>query len=165
MDQAGVNITLRFDGDLSPTWLWLILGFYAATLAASFAYRQAALKPLSAVRPAVTIFMETWVSGRSLTHLLARGGITNGLFVAVTARELIVQPHFPFTLAFLPEFLDVEHTVPKSRIRSVGEVRVGLFGISLAVEVTFESPRGDRTLQLYVHDRMRFIRAIHDMEK
>lgn len=164
MDQAGVNISLRFEGELSLTWVWLILGFYAVVIAASIAYRQATLKPLSAVRPSAPLFMETWVSGRSLTHLLARNGISLGLLVAVTRRELIVQPHFPFTLAFLPEYFDLDHVVQRSQMRSVNEVIVGLFGTSLAVEVKFETPRGDRTLQLYVHDRMRLIRAIHDME-
>jgi hypothetical protein len=84
-----------FAGGLSWVLLWL---------GASFAYRKYKNKPILAEKPANAAFLETWTSGRSNRNLLTKiGGARNCLFVAVTRESLIVRPHFPFSLLFLPE--------------------------------------------------------------
>lgn len=144
--------------------VWMLAAVYAVAIIASAIRRQASFKPLFASPPVNTRFLETWASGRALTNLLTRFGAQNCLMVAVTPHEFILQPHFPFTLAFMPELMDLEHTVRCANIRKAEEVLVGWMIVNPAIQIEFDTDLGPRTLQIFVRDRVRFLLAIHDMQ-
>jgi hypothetical protein len=164
MDQG--RVTWRVEGQalLSPPYLLFAVAI-AIVVALSVAYRRSRFKPLGATPPSEALFVERWRSGRSTAHLLARGGMTSGLMVAVTPHELIVQPHFPFTLAFLPEYLDLEHIVRRKDIRSVKQVLIGWLMKREVVEVQFDSANRRHTLHLELEDPAAFTFAINDMQR
>jgi hypothetical protein len=104
-----------------------------ACLVASVVHRRLRGKPLVSRVPAGSVHVERWTSGRSNRSLLARlGGANNCLLVAVTPDFLVVRPHFPFTLMFLPELFALELEIPRSAITRVEHQR-GLLGSTVAV--------------------------------
>ena len=133
---------------------WVLLWF-----GVSFAYRKGKHKSILAEKPADAAFLETWTSGHSNRNLLTKvGGARNCLLVAVTRESLIVRPHFPFSLLFLPEIYDLDYDIPRTRIRSVTPKK-GLFGET--VEVVFDSSRGDaRSIELRLRQPQQFLQAV-----
>lgn len=136
--------------------LWLGLVIVASVL-----FRHSRDRPLFSTTPPSATFVERWASGNSNGHLLARlGSASNCLFVAVTPREFIVRPQFPLSLMFLPEIFDLEHTIPRGKIRSV-EIVYRWFG-SL-IEVKFIAKSGsEQSLFLYLRKREQVLSAIRD---
>jgi hypothetical protein len=134
---------------------WVLLWF-----GISFAYRKYKNKSILAERPANAAFLETWTSGHSNRNLLTKiGGARNCLLVAVTRQSLIVRPHFPFSLLFLPEIYDLDYVIPRTSIRLVTPKK-GLFGET--VEVIFDSSSGDsRSIELRLRQSRQFLQAVH----
>lgn len=111
----------------------ICLAWVALVVAASAIYRTSRGKPVLTRAPNEPVFLERWTSGRSLRNVLTRlGGARNCLLVAVTRDALVIRPHFPFTLLFLPEVYGLDWTIPRSSIQSVEQVE-GLMGARLLV--------------------------------
>lgn len=111
------------------------LAWVAFVVVASVVYRRIKSKPFRIVEPDNPLFMEKWTSGRSLRNVIGRlGGARNCLFVAVTRNELIVRPHFPFNLFFLPEIYGLEIVVPRASVRGV-ELKSGVISDSVLINI------------------------------
>jgi hypothetical protein len=137
---------------------WFVL--FLAMLAASVLYRKAKGKTLRVYAPELALFEERWTSGRSLRNFWSRiGGAQNCLYVALSQDELMVRPHFPFSLLFLPEIYGLEVTVPRSGVR-VDEVKSGILGnrVLLTVET---SPGKRHQLELKLRAPVEFTRALN----
>ncbi|QJQ06616.1 hypothetical protein EJG51_013055 [Undibacterium piscinae] len=133
---------------------WIVLVAIASVL-----YRKIKSKPMRIVKPENSLFMERWTSGRSLRNFVSRlGGARNCLFVAVTRNELIVRPHFPFTMFFLPEIYGLEIVVPRSAVRSV-EIKSGLLGSSVLLNID-RSPGESFRLELRLRAPTEFAQAM-----
>jgi hypothetical protein len=129
------NFPFQFLQDYFWILFALALAWVALGVVASAIYRTMKSKPLYIAEPANPLFVERWTSGRSLRNLAGRfGGAKNCLFVAVTRSDLIVRPHFPFTLMFLPELFGLEMVVPRSNVRGV-EHKTGLFGDTVILDI------------------------------
>ena len=50
------------------------------------------------------------------------------LWIAVTDDELLIGPHFPWTLMFLPEILGIEERIKRQDILSVEKHRSFIYG-------------------------------------
>jgi hypothetical protein len=135
------------------------LGWVLLWIGVSFAYRKWKRKTIFADKPVDTAFLETWTSGHSNLNLLTKvGGARNCLLVAVTRESLIVRPHFPFSLLFLPEIYDLDYVIPLTGIRSVTPKK-GIFGET--VEVVFDSSHGNtRSIELRLRQPQNFLRAV-----
>ncbi len=121
----------------------------------SILYRRLHGKPVVPRMPRDTNYKELTASGWDDGNWLRRlGGANRCLMVAVTDRELIVTPFFPFTLLFLPEIYGLELSVPLVRIRNVGRGR-RLFRDCVLVETA-----DGRKLGLIVRDPDAFVRAL-----
>src|SRR3954462_10588090 len=99
-----------------PRWflgVWLaVAAWVVVVFVFSAVSRVRQGKPVFRPRLAAVRFAEGWRSGRSHRSLLTRlGGARNCLWVAVTADELRIGPHFQFSLAFLVEFYGLEPRV------------------------------------------------------
>ena len=58
------------------------------------------------------LFVERWASARAGNGPIARlATARNCLQVQLTATELVVTPHFPFTLGFMPELYDYDKRI------------------------------------------------------
>lgn len=139
---------------------------YAATavwitfvIIASIVYRRTKSKPFCVVEPDNPLFIEKWTSGRSLRNVIGRlGGARNCLFVAVTRIELIVRPHFPFNLFFLPEIYGLEIVVPRASVRGV-ELKSGAISDSVLINID-RSPDIGFQLELRLRAPTEFIQAM-----
>lgn len=122
-------------------------------------YRTSKGKAIIPRKPKDSVFYEGWASGHSNRSFLTKlGGAHNCLLVAVVPDTLIIQPRFPFNLMFLPEIYDLEHRIPRTKIRSIRTKR-GIFGKS--VEVEFLSSTGDtRSVRLWLRKVDKFLAAI-----
>lgn len=128
----------------------------AAAVLASVAYRALKGKRPPRVPPHEVRFAEKWASGASGKNLLTRlGGARNCLSVTLSGDALIVRPMPPFNLMFLPEVYDLEHFIPRDRIRSVRPT-----GDSGAILIEFESDGGGGRLELVLRKREEFLRAL-----
>jgi hypothetical protein len=142
---------------------WLVYGaaitWVIALALVSAIFRKAKGKSLCVVEPANALFVERWTSGRSLGNFIGRlGGARNCLFVAVTRDQLIVRPHFPFSMLFLPEIYGLEMTVERASVRDVSLVSGMLGSRSL---VTIEKSPGTRfQFELRLRDPDDFERAL-----
>jgi hypothetical protein len=124
-------------------WALLIFGWFAA----SVAYRLVAGKAIFASANGDAVFVERWSSGRAGAGLLAKlSAGRNCLQVQITPTELIVTPHFPFTLGFLPEIYDFDARVKLQDVQSA--VLLGGAFVQ-AVEVIYRNGADEScTLQL-----------------
>jgi hypothetical protein len=137
----------------------ICLAWVVLVVIASAIYRTSRGKPVLTQPPHEPVFLERWTSGRSLRSVLTRlGGARNCLLVAVTREALVIRPHFPFTLLFLPEIYGLEWTIPRSSIQRVAQVE-GLIGRRLLVE--FKSGGGDiERVELILRDSEQFRQAL-----
>ncbi len=151
----------KFVFDHFSVFMAIAFGWNFAIALVSILYRKKKGKPFFATIPEGARFVKKRASGRSNRNLLAKlGGADKCLLVVVTNDALIVCPHFPFTLSFLPEMFGLEGTIPKSAIRQV-TAHSGLFGSSIGVE--FEDPasgRGIEKLELRLRSPEDFQRAL-----
>lgn len=129
---------------------WIVVAWLTLVVGASILFRHSRGRPLFAVTPNSATFVERWASGNSNGHVVAMlGGASNCLFVAVTPSELIVRLQFPFSLMFLPEIFDLEHTIPRRDILSAEMVH-RWFGSP--IEVKFKTKSGE-SQSLFLHLR------------
>ena len=144
------NFALQFSGALAWLLLWIV---------GSAFYRKWKGKPLLAPRPSDAQFLEAWTSGHSNRSLLTKvGGARNCLLVAVTPTSLIVRPHFPFSLLFLPEIYDLEYVIVRQQIRSV-RPKSSLFGNT--IEILFGVSSGDtRSIELRLRQPQEFLQIV-----
>ena len=146
---------LGFSSSFAVALLWL-----AGVIAASILFRRGRGKPIFPRVPPDAIFAERTASGASRKNLLTRiGGARNCLMVCVTPERVTIGPWFPFTLLFLPEIYDLDHSIPLSVIRGVREKRLLFLFRTLAL--TFELPNGqERTVELYLRRADAFLEAL-----
>jgi hypothetical protein len=144
------NVALLFCGAVGWIVLWLI---------GSAFYRKWKGKALLASRPSDAQFVEAWTSGHSNRSLLTRlGGARNCLLVAITPTSLVVRPHFPFSLLFLPEIYDLEYVIPRRNIQMVTP-RSGWLGKT--IEIAFSVDAGDnRSIELRLRQPEIFLQAV-----
>lgn len=138
---------------IGATWVALVI-------ALSVLYRRSKGKPLFRPQFDRPLFLETWRSGRSLRSPITRlGGANDCVWVAVHDGALLVGPHFPFTLVFLPEIYGLEYAVPGDAVRSV-ERADGVLARG-RVRVTIERRPGDEeSFEVSLRDPDGFVRAI-----
>jgi hypothetical protein len=143
------HFTVLFSGATAWVLLWITV---------SIVYRKWKGKPLFADRPSDARFLEAWTSGHSNKSALTKiGGARNCLLVAVTPTALIVRPHFPFSLLFLPEVYDLEYVIPRAQIRAITPKR-SWFGET--VEIQFALPSGAvRSIELKLRQQEQFLRV------
>lgn len=141
---AEANFVLLFA--ICLTWVVLVL------IASAF-YRASKGKSLLAKAPDQPVFLERWTSGRSMRSALTKlGGAKNCLLVGVTREALIIRPHFPFTLLFLPELYQLDWTIARRAIRRVERVA----GRRLLVEfLSSDGSTGSVELMLRRSDQFR----------
>lgn len=144
---------------LFPDWaLYFPFLWISGCIAVSIIYRRIHDKPIIPRMPSGTRYKERAASGWDDGNWLRRlGGANRCLMVAVTDRELIVTPFFPFTLLFLPEMYGLELRVPLAGIRNIGSGR-RLFRDCVLVETA-----NDRKLGLILRDPEAFIRAVRGL--
>ena len=148
-----------------------LLGFFATlawillVAAASVGYRLYKGRYILRPRFPNALFCEKWRSGRSHRNLITRlGGASGCLWVAVTADELLVGPHFPFNLLFLPEMYGLEYRASGADIEMVA-LRRTLFGGQRAV-VELRTGQGVReTFELALRDPDKFISVVEGLRK
>lgn len=146
------NSTLLFAGNVA----WVV-----ACLVASVVYRRRRGKPIRSKAPAGSVYVERWTSGRSNRDLVARlGGATNCLLVAVTPDLLVVRPHFPFNLMFLPELFGLELEIPRSAIARVEHKR-GFFCSTVAVNFRAADGRPS-SVELRLRNAAEFLAHLQD---
>lgn len=141
--------------------LWfLAFGWVLFVIAISIIYRVRKGKYILRPEFPNARFSETWRSGSSHRNLLTRlGGAHNCLWISVTDKELLVGPHFPFNLMFLPEIYGLEYRIRGLDILSVDEL--SSFFLGKRARVRFRSPqRGEETFEVTVKDLDGFRRAI-----
>jgi len=144
---------------------WALYAFAVAWILAwalaSVVVRRSQRKPIVAQAPKDALFVERWTSGRSVANAIARlGGARNCLMVAVKRKGgLIVQPHFPFSLFFMPEVFGVEGYPSRADIHDV-KIRRGLFGRALVTVIFRDGPRSHGKLELRLREPGRFIEAL-----
>jgi hypothetical protein len=132
------------DAPLDPSSAALWAGLLFAWLAGSIAYRWKLGKPIFARAHASAAFTERWASARPGSGLVARlSTARNCMHVQVTANELRIHPHFPFTLGFMPELYDLDHVIPLTRVRAAT-----ILGGNAAklVEVTYQAANGKEAI-------------------
>lgn len=150
----------------APRWfpaMWIVGAAWAVVfVGASIVIRARRGKPLFRPQLAGVRFAEGWRSGRSHRNLLTRiGGARNCLWVAVTADELRVGPHFPFSLGFLPEVYGLEQCVRGGDLIAVDARGPSAWGFDGPVLVRFRRPDGgEETFEMSVRDAAGFRRAL-----
>ena len=132
------------------TLLWIV---------SSIAFRLYFKKPIFAVALPNSVFSENWVSTRMGTGIIARLGVArNCTRVQVTTNNFQINPHFPFTIGFMPEIYDLDYTVPLSRIRSATILSDGR---SKAVEIKyFKDDGSEGSAQLLLRNAENFVQAV-----
>ena len=143
-----------------PWWPFaLVWGWMGFVILASILYRRSKGKPIWYLKETQVLFSEKRVSGNShRTWYTKLGGANNALFVAVTPDVLVVRPHFPFNLMFIPEIYGLESRIPLSQLRSVDPRRK--MGQDI-IDIEFETAEGQRErLSLGLRHRARFLEAL-----
>lgn len=103
-------------------------------------------------------FSEKWVSGFSHKNSLTKlGGAANCLAVELSKKALVIRPLLPFNLGFLAKVYDLEHYIPKDKIKRVraedGE------GKGCRVSIEFEENGVEKRIELTLRKRQEFLRA------
>lgn len=133
--------------------LWVTGG-----LIASAVFRLGRGKAIVSRTPSDAVFHENRCSGRSLRNMLTRiGGARNCLKVYVQGNELVVTPHFPFSLAFLPEIFGLDVRVPVASISAVERVSSLMTGRRL--RITF-AEGGPPAMELKLRDESGLLRHL-----
>jgi hypothetical protein len=153
---AGILTYFERHGDVLFTLAFL---WFFGWIAASAFHRRAKGKPIHTVPPDNALFVEKWTSGRSLRSLVTKlGGARNCLLVAVTSDVLLIRPHFPFTLGFLPETYGLDWEIPRKDIKRVSKSR-GLMRETVLVEFGLPQAQTGR-VELMLRDADKFIQAL-----
>jgi hypothetical protein len=147
--------TPRFELRFLSGIVWIL-----CVIGASIVYRRLRGKPLFPRTPEGALFHESAASGNSNRNVFTKlGGANNCLRVSVLADDLVVVPHFPFNLMFLPEIYGLEHRIRRLDIRSIEEKKT--LGIWKFVEIRFvDETGGDQSLNLRLRDQPGFLKAL-----
>jgi hypothetical protein len=104
----------------------LVVAWILAVVAASILYQRARRKPILFFTVPDADFVERGASGHSTSNLLTKlGGANRCLVVAIARGRLVIRPHFPFNLMFLPEIGRLELDAPLDQVVSA-QVKHGL---------------------------------------
>ncbi len=135
-------------------WGWMLL-----VVLASVVYRRRTGKPIWAADAPGALFVEKRASGASRrTWWTGLAGAQNVLYVAVTPSRIVVRPHFPLNLMFLPEIYGLEQSVPITALRDVEQVR-RLGGD--VTRLTFDNTAGQpESFDLLLRNRRGFLDAL-----
>jgi hypothetical protein len=133
---------------------WIVL-----VIVASLIYRSRKQKQLPDIPDADLRFSELGASGRSYKNFITKLGGARGCLVVKLGRQgLLVRPFFPFNLMFLPEIYDLEHFIPREKIRNVKPVK-GFFGKYVLID--FETERGQqKRIELRLRKQDEFLKAM-----
>lgn len=102
------------------------------------------------------VFSEKWVSGSSNQNALTKlSGGANCLAVELSKKALVIRPLFPFNLTVLPKVYDLEHLIPKDKIKRIQQAE----NDKRRVIIDFESDSGVRRFELLLRKRQDFLRA------
>ena len=143
------NFDLLFAFFIAWFLFWLIV---------SFVYRKVRGEKVSIPAKHEVVFEERGASGRSLRTWWTRlGGASNCLVVSVPRSRLVVRPIFPFTLLFLPEIYDLEHSINLTEITNV-DIQSGVFR-QLAV-VEFRKRQQLRRIEITLRNPEGFLQAV-----
>jgi hypothetical protein len=103
-------------------------------------------------------FSEKWVSGVShKTGLAKLGGAANCLAVELSKKALVIRPMLPFNLGFLAKVYDLEHYIPKDKIKRIQPD--GMDGKGRVI-IEFEADGGEKRVELRLRKRQEFLRAV-----
>lgn len=137
--------------------LFLAIVSNAVAILASIFYRAWKGKSRMAIPKFDLNFSEKWVSGFSHKSTLTKlGGASNCLAVELSKKALVIRPMFPFNLAFLPQVYDLEHFIPKDKIKSIQPEDVDGKG---RVIIEFEADGAEKRVELVLRKRQEFLRA------
>jgi hypothetical protein len=144
---------------LMKAGLTCVLIGLVGVLMLSVLYRALQGKPFVPPKVAAAQFYETWRSGRSNKTWLAQyAGFPNCLWIVVTQEYLMVGPHFPFMLLFLPEVFGMEYRIPGRNILAI-EDRAAL--LPQGVQIRFRHATGDEeSFVMVVQAEDRFRQAV-----
>jgi hypothetical protein len=132
---------------------WVLFWVVASAIA-----RLARRKPIFASPLSDSLFSENRASGRSLKNTFTRiGGARNALLVCVSKQELLIAPHFPFSLMFLPEVFDLEHRVKLSQVKVARIANPKRATVAIEIEAINGATR---TIELKVRDSSSFLNAV-----
>jgi hypothetical protein len=132
---------------------WVFLG-----LLGSAAFRLYRGKPLFVKKFETPLFAENWTSGRDLDSWLTRlGGARNAIYVGIGNGQLLVQPHFPFSLLFLPETFGLEYRLP---LELVNVLEIGKSPKN-SIVITLGTSSIAANLELNLRDRESFLSALN----
>lgn len=142
-------------------YLIIIIGFVSNVviiILASIFYRAWKGKKRPAIPEFDIKFSEKWASGVSHKSLLTRlGAASNCLVVELSGNALVVRPMFPFNLAFLSQIYDLEHFIPKDKIK---HIQPGSDDNKRSVVIEFEAEEGEKRIELLLRKRQEFLRAV-----
>jgi hypothetical protein len=128
----------------------------AIVIFASIFYRAWKGKKQLTLPESEILFSEKWVSGRSNRSTLTKlGGAANCLAVEFSKKALIIRPMFPLNLTFLPKVYDLEHFIPKDKIKRVEQAE----NDKRKVTIDFENAAGEQRIELLLRKRPDFLRA------
>ncbi|HEX8920727.1 MAG TPA: hypothetical protein VF766_04585 [Pyrinomonadaceae bacterium] len=129
----------------------------AVVVLASIFYRAWKGKKNPAIPEFDITFSEKWVSGFShQTSLTKLGGATNCLAVELSRKALVIRSMLPLSLGFLAKFYDLEHHIPKDKIKRVQPKDSDGKG---RVVIDFEQDGVEKRVELILRKRQEFLRA------
>lgn len=140
--------------------LLLIVGFVgnAFVLLAYNLYRAWKGKSRPKIPDFDLTFSEKWVSGCSHKSSLTKiGGASNCLAVEMSRNALVIRTMFPLNM--MPfEIYDLEHFIPKDKIKSIQ--RGENDGRKGSVVIEYEAAGGSKCVELLLRKREEFLRAV-----
>lgn len=137
----------------------LSLVWCALVVLVSIIYRARKRKRKLGIPEFELTFSEKRVSGFSHKSTLTKlGGTSNCLVIELSRNALVIRAMFPFNLMFLPEFYDLEHYIPKDKIKRVQPEDNEGQGHRVLIE--FEEDGREKRVELILRKRQEFLRAL-----
>ncbi|HYJ47011.1 MAG TPA: hypothetical protein VEV81_10390 [Pyrinomonadaceae bacterium] len=139
-------------------FIWIGLVVNGLIILAAILYRAAKGKRRIQIPEHDITFSEKWASGASHKNMLTKlGGARNCLAVVLSKNALVVRPMFPFNLAFFSEIYDLEHYIPRNRIKRIEPDESAGRG---RVVIEYESESGEKQIELVLKKKQEFLRAV-----
>ncbi|ELA6641847.1 hypothetical protein ACS0KU_004740 [Vibrio alginolyticus] len=88
-------------------------------LVLSILFRVIRNKPIFTGNLDGALYHDNWISGHSLNVFRVLGVAQKCLWIRVTSKEVMIGPHFPFCLFFLPEIFGCEWRFEKKDLINV----------------------------------------------
>ncbi len=119
---------------------------------ASIVYRYVKKKPFFYKENPDANYQEKWRSGHACNIFQMFGGARNCLWFSILKDEIIICPHFPFNLLFLPEIWGCEHHIKGKEIISIDEnPRLG------GIVICFKKGIGVKKFRIYPKHKEIFV--------